>query len=92
MRRGTGLDAVERSLVIQTSLSDFAQGQQVTAFLTYREFGETLPRRVRDFTGTVRLTVETAARPRFRFAFTDLTLVGPNGSTQLSGHLEFLSQ
>lgn len=91
MRKGSGFDAVERSLVIQTTTGNFAEGQLVTAFLTYREFGETLPRRVRDYTGTINLTVEVAASPRYRFVFQG-TLAGPNGSTLVSGHLEFLSQ
>ena len=89
MRTGIGLAAVERALFIQAVSAPLVEGQMLTAQLTYREFGERLPGRVRDFSATAPVVVEQVLPGRVRLAFSDVVLRGPNGAASFSGHLEF---
>ena len=89
MRQGTGLDAVERSLVLQFIGADLELGQTPLANITYREFGERLPNRVRDFTTKQDVALESVSNRTVRFGFTALELTGANGSVKITGHLEF---
>ncbi len=89
MRTGVGFDAVERSVFMQALSVQFVEGQSAGVSLVYREFGERLPGRVRDFKATVLVQVESLTATRVRLAFTNVTLRGSNGSASFSGHLEF---
>lgn len=89
MRRGTGLDAVERAMLMQGVSVTLIEGQDIVVRLTYREFGEKLPGRVRDFSATIPVHVELRTPTRARLSFTDAVLHGPNGAASFSGHLEF---
>jgi hypothetical protein len=89
MRQGTGLDAVERSLVLQMVGADLEPGQTPLTSITYREFGEHLPGRVRDFVTMRDVTFESLNGRTVRFSFTGLELSGVNGTVKLTGHLEF---
>lgn len=89
MRKGDGLDAVERALFVQAVSVTVVEGGSIAARLTYREFGERLPGRVRDFAATVPVLVEQYSAGRTRLVFTDVVLRGPSGAATFSGHLEF---
>jgi hypothetical protein len=89
MRRGTGLDAVERAMLMQGGSVTLIEGQDLVVRITYREFGEKLPGRVRDFSGTVPVHVEQRTPGHARLSFTDAVLRGPKGAAFFSGHLEF---
>ena len=89
MRKGTGLNSVERALILQASAVSLIDGDQVRAQVTYREFGERLPGRVRDFSGLIEVRVEVVAPQRVRLSFTNVLLAGPAGSASFTGHLEF---
>lgn len=89
MRRGTGLDAVERAVLMQGASVTLIEGQDIVVRITYREFGEKLPGRVRDFSATVPVHVEQRTPTHARLSFTDAVLHGPNGAASFSGHLEF---
>jgi hypothetical protein len=89
MRQGSGLDTVERSLVLQMTGADLAPGQTPLTDITYREFGERLPGRVRDFTTRRDVTLESFSNRTARFSFTGLELTGANGTVKITGHLEF---
>ncbi len=89
MRQGTGLDTVERSLVLQFIGADLEPGQTPLATITYREFGEHLPGRVRDFVTMRDVAFESLTGRTVRFSFTGLELSGVNGTVKIAGHLEF---
>jgi hypothetical protein len=89
MRHGTGLDAVERAVVMEATSINPAEGQSIPVLMLYREFGEKLPGRVRDFTATAVVLVEQRSEHHARIAFTDVFLRGASGTASFSGHLEF---
>jgi hypothetical protein len=89
MRKGTGLDAVERGLFMQGVSVTAEEGRSIALLLTYREFGERLPGRVRDFSATIPVLVEQLSPGHARLTFTDAVLRGTSGAASFSGHLEF---
>ena len=89
MRKGTGLDAVERAMLMQGVSVTLMEGQDIVVRMTYREFGEKLTGRVRDFSATVTVHVEQRTPTHARLTFSDAMLRGPNGAASFSGHLEF---
>ncbi len=89
MRKGVGLEAVERALFMQAVSVEVVEGGSIAMRLTYREFGERLPGRVRDFSATVPVLVEQYSAGRTRLVFTDAVLRGNTGAATFSGHLAF---